>query len=121
MTHRNTRSTPIQPKIEPKVAVDRKTKTKTKTATTSRIAPEPAPIQSPSLTGPKAPSGKLAILLDRIGQPAGATIGELGDATGWQAHTIRAALSRLRQRGFPIILVTGANGRKAYRFDPKEG
>jgi len=123
MTRRNTRSTPTQPEIEPKaaVAVARKTKTKIKPATTFRIVPEPAPIQSLSVTGPKAPSGKLATLLNRIGQPDGATIGELADATGWQAHTIRAAFSRLRQRGFPITLVTGSDDRKAYRLDAKEG
>ncbi|MFG1201828.1 DUF3489 domain-containing protein [Xanthobacter aminoxidans] len=120
---RRTRSTPVQPKIEPKaiVADARKAevKAKAKAATPSRTVPEPAPAPSPTMS--KAPSGKLATLLDRIGQPTGANIDQLADATGWQKHTIRAAFSRLRQRGFPIILVTDADGRKAYRFDPKEG
>lgn len=123
MTRRTACSAPAQPKTEPKatVAVARKTKTKAKAAITPRTAPEPAPIPSLSVIEPKAPTGKLATLLDRTGQPAGASIHELADATGWQAHTIRAAFSRLRQRGFPIALVTGADGRKAYRLDPKEG
>ncbi|MFG1301933.1 DUF3489 domain-containing protein [Xanthobacter sp. V3C-3] len=123
MTRRNTRPALAQPKIEPKatVAVARKTKTKTKAATTSRTAPEPALTLPPSTITLKAPSGKLATLLDRIGQLSGATIDELSGATGWQAHTIRAAFSRLRQRGFPITLVTDADGRKAYRVDSQEG
>lgn len=120
---RRSRSTPVQPKIEPKAiaAVARKAevKAKAKAATPSRAAPEPAPVPSP--TKPKAPSGKLGALLGRIGNPSGATIDQLADATGWQAHTIRAAFSRLRQRGFPIALVAGADGRKAHRLDPKEG
>jgi len=123
MTRRNTRPAPAQPKIEPKaiVAVARKAevKAKAKAPAPSRTVPEPA--SAPSPTMPKAPSGKLATLLDRIGQPTGATIDQLADATGWQAHTIRAAFSRLRQRGFPIALVTGTDGRKAYRLEAKEG
>lgn len=120
---RRTRSTPVQPKIEPKaiIAVARKAevKAKAKAATPSRTVPEPAPLPSP--TTPKAPSGKLGTLLGRIGNPGGATIDQLADATGWQAHTIRAAFSRLRQRGFPIALVTNADGHKAYRLAAKEG
>ncbi|MFG1223504.1 DUF3489 domain-containing protein [Xanthobacter wiegelii] len=122
MARRSTRPAPAQPKIEPKAAVAaaRKTKTKAKAAPASRTTPEPAPIPSLSIPEPEAPSGKLATLLDLIGHSTGATTDELADATGWQAHTIRAALSRLRQRGFPIALVTDPDGRKAYRLDPKE-
>lgn len=122
---RHTRSTPAQPKIKSKaiVAVGRKPQVKAEAKATaaapSRTVSEPVPLPSP--TTPKAPSGKLGTLLGRIGNPGGATIDQLADATGWQKHTIRAAFSRLRQRGFPIILVTDAEGRKAYQFDPKEG
>ena len=118
---RRTACSAARSKTEPKAAVAVARKTKAKAATTSRTTPEPAPIPSLSVIEPKAPTGKLATLLDRTGQPAGASIDELADATGWQAHTIRAAFSRLRQRGFPIALVAGPDGRKAYRLDPKEG
>lgn len=117
---RRTRTIPTQPKIEPKaiVAVARKPQVKAEAKTASRTMPEPAPVPSP--TTPKAPSGKPGTLLGQIGTPAGAGIDALADATGWQAHTIRAAFSRLRQRGFPIALVTHADGRKAYRLEAKE-
>ena len=69
----------------------------------------------------KVPTGKLADVMDRIGRPAGATIDDLIAATGWQPHTIRAVLSRLRRRGNVITLATSADGRKAYRLQGTEG
>ena len=35
-------------------------------------------------------------------------------ATGWQRHTIRAALTRLRQSGFTVELRTGEDGHRTY-------
>jgi hypothetical protein len=43
-------------------------------------------------TGPRAGS-KLAILIGVLRRPAGATIPDLMEATGWQAHSIRGAIS----------------------------
>jgi hypothetical protein len=75
---------------------------------TKGAAPSPTP-------RPAAPGGKLGVLLKAIGRKQGATLAELTAATGWQAHTTRAALTRLRQRGFPAAL-TEDRGRKAYRL-----
>lgn len=114
---RRSRSNRTQPEIEPNtiVAAAGRNKTNAKFRTT----PEDDP--TPSSAWPNPPSGKLAMLLDRVSYPAGATIDELIGATGWQPHTVRAAFSRLRKRGFPIALVTDADGRKVYLLDPKEG
>ena len=65
--------------------------------------------------GPSAPGGKLGAVLKAIGRKRGATLAELTEATGWQPHTTRAALTRLRQRGFPAAL-TEESGRRAYRL-----
>ena len=65
--------------------------------------------------GSAAPGGKLGAVLKAIGRKRGATLAELTAATGWQPHTTRAALTRLRQRGFPAAL-TEEGGRKAYRL-----
>jgi hypothetical protein len=54
--------------------------------------------------GPARPGGKLGLIVDRLGLEAGATIEELTGMTGWQAHTVHAALSRLRSRGFAMRL-----------------
>lgn len=43
-----------------------------------------------------------ASMMDLLGRVEGASIAELAQATGWQAHSVRSALSRLRQRGLPI-------------------
>ena len=65
----------------------------------------------------KRPSGKLGLILDRLGRKTGATIDELVDATGWQKHSVNGALSRLRSGGFAVRLESTL-GRKAYRLAP---
>lgn len=76
-----------------------------------------APAESNHRSGASAPapSGKLGQILTAIGASQGATLGELVAQTGWLPHTTRAALTRLRQRGHPIRLVS-TEGRKAYRL-----
>ncbi len=64
---------------------------------------------------PERPGGKLGALLKAVERKRGATISELTEVTGWQPHTARAALTRLRQRGFPAVL-SEDGGRKAYRL-----
>ena len=114
---RRIRFNPTQPEIEPNAIVAAAGRNKVKAKPRTILEGDPPS----SSTSSKPPAGKLAMLLDRVSQPAGATIDELIGPTGWQSHTIRAAFSRLRHRGFPIALVTEADGRKAYRLDPKEG
>src|SRR4051812_37282963 len=50
------------------------------------------------------PSGKLGLLIEQLEDAPGAVMSDLMAATDWQAHTVRAALSRLRVRGFRIEL-----------------
>lgn len=67
-------------------------------------------------TEPTQPiSGKLGAIAHAITQPAGATMAELATLTVWQPHTIRAAISRLRQRGIDAR-ITDVDDRKAYRI-----
>ena len=58
---------------------------------------------------PRANS-KLALLLGLLSRDRGATIAELMAATGWLSHTTRAALTRLRQRGFGLQRLEGEAG-----------
>ena len=87
-------------------------------------APEPVrvpPGAKPDTPGcseeepPARPGGKLGALLDAVSGPRGATLDELATSSGWLPHTTRAALTRLRQRGFGVRL-SMADGRKAYRL-----
>jgi hypothetical protein len=65
----------------------------------------------------QAPGGKLGQVLKAVGAVDGATLAELVGLTGWQPHTTRAALTRLRQRGHGLHLDTSGE-RRAYRLDP---
>ena len=75
---------------------------------------------APVLTGrsasdQKRPTGKLGDVLGAVAAKHGASLEELVELTGWQPHTARAALTRLRQRGFAVGL-RQADGRKAYHL-----
>jgi hypothetical protein len=70
--------------------------------------PAPAPA-SPGITqstGPERRPRKREIVLALLTRPEGASTAELMAATGWQAHTVRAALSTLRKDG-EVITRTG--------------
>jgi DNA-binding MarR family transcriptional regulator len=55
---------------------------------------------------PSAPRGgtKLARVLALLERDHGATIEDLIAATGWLAHTTRAALTGLRKRGYAVAI-----------------
>jgi Protein of unknown function (DUF3489) len=57
-------------------------------------------------TRPSAPRGgsKLAQVVELLHRDHGATIAELIAATGWLAHTTRAALTGLRKRGYAVAI-----------------
>ena len=52
-------------------------------------------------TAPRAHT-KVERLLDLLRTGTGATLEDMTEATGWQAHTVRAAMTGLRKRGFEI-------------------
>ncbi|MGH6799708.1 MAG: DUF3489 domain-containing protein [Roseiarcus sp.] len=58
---------------------------------------------------PRANS-KLTLLLGLLSRDRGATIAELTAATRWLPHTTRAALTRLRKRGFRLERSKGETG-----------
>ena len=64
----------------------------------------PAEEREPGPSGPSAPrdGSKLAQVIELLQRDHGATIDELIAATGWLAHTTRAALTGLRKRGYAV-------------------
>jgi hypothetical protein len=79
--------------------------TKSETAA-PRAAPDECPINRP-----KARSGtKQSLLLDLVQREEGASIDEIVSATGWLAHTARAAITGLRKRGHDVALEKGEGG-----------
>ena len=69
---------------------------------------------SPKLATPRIPAGKNARIAELVSRSEGAGLGELASVTGWQRHTVRAALTRLRQAGFAVELRTAEDGRRTY-------
>jgi Protein of unknown function (DUF3489) len=69
---------------------------------------------APSTT-PARPSKKAAIvaLLER---PNGAALGDLTKATGWQVHSVRAALTGLRKEGKELVRDKDAASVTYYRL-----
>ncbi|CAM5207720.1 hypothetical protein BTHI11S_05858 [Bosea thiooxidans] len=63
------------------------------------------------------PATKLALLLEQMSCMQGATLATLTAATGWQPHTVRAAVVRLRQKGHAIERDRGADGVSRYRLN----
>ena len=63
------------------------------------------------------PGGKLGVLLDAVSRPEEATLEDLAAASGWLPHTTRAAITRLRQRGYDVRIATTGT-RKAYHLVP---
>ncbi len=52
--------------------------------------------------GAPRPGSKQALLVDALLRPEGATLEALRSATGWLPHTVRAALTGLRKRGYTV-------------------
>jgi hypothetical protein len=58
---------------------------------------------------------KASILQQMVAGPEGATLAALTQATGWQAHTVRSALTRLRQAGHRVERSRSDEGGTVYR------
>lgn len=61
------------------------------------------------------PRAKIDTILKHLKRVNGVTIAALQKATGWKPHSIRAALTGLRKRGFHIERSKTANCVTAYR------
>ncbi len=59
---------------------------------------------------------KQAKLIDMLKRPDGASIAQMGARTGWQPHSVRAALTGLRKRGLAINRERSDAGVTVYRI-----
>lgn len=64
------------------------------------------------------PGTKLAAIIDAMRNPDGATIAQMMAGTGWQAHTVRGAISGMvrKRLGYEVVTEKGADGQRAYRI-----
>jgi hypothetical protein len=113
-------------KLAPQKTIKSAAKPAVKTASTSRTAKSansaakatspvksaPSPV-APSSTTPR-PNSKQSQLLNLL-RTGGATIPQMSELTGWQAHTIRATLSAVFRKRLGLTvessLVAGSTGR----------
>jgi len=73
-----------------------------------------APVASPSIVPARqTKKGSILALLQR---PNGAAIGELIEVTGWQVHSVRAALTGLRKEGKELVRDKDEAGLTLYRI-----
>jgi hypothetical protein len=64
------------------------------------------------------PGTKQALLFDLLRRTEGATIADIQEATGWQPHTARAAITRIKKRSFGVTGALRDDGIRAYRLTP---
>lgn len=63
------------------------------------------------------PVTKLGCILNLLKRPEGAVLVELMEATGWQAHSIRGAVSSLKKKFGAALVIEKIDGRgRVYRL-----
>ena len=64
------------------------------------------------------PGTKLAAIIDAMRHPGGTTIAQMMAGTGWQAHSVRGAISGMvrKRLGHEVITEKGADGQRTYRI-----
>jgi hypothetical protein len=67
---------------------------------------------------PKVATGKIAILVGLLRQPGGATLEAMMAATGWQAHSVRGAISGSIKKALGLAVVSEKiDGARTYRIE----
>ena len=77
-----------------------------------------APAEAPKVPFPAKPSQKTfksALVQKLLSRARGATLGEMEEATGWQAHSVRAYLTGLRKKNLVLVRETRKDNVSAYR------
>jgi hypothetical protein len=103
----NTHNETGAPESRYQVPVTSKLETKDRPESIERVPAGPSPPRG---------SSKLAQVIELLQRDHGATIDELIAATGWLAHTTRAALTGLRKRGYPVAINRADDRGSFYRI-----
>jgi hypothetical protein len=74
--------------------------------------------RTPKVLSPATPTrpSKKAAIVALLERPDGAALNDLTKATGWQAHSVRAALTGLRKEGKELLSDKDAAGITHYRL-----
>lgn len=99
--------------------------TSSRTSTRIKARPKAARHKTTGAARKQPPSGarkdtprktRAALMRDLLARPDGASLEDLCAATGWQAHTVRAALSGLRKAGHEVARHKDGAGLSVYRI-----
>lgn len=79
----------------------------------------PTALAVASAAGPPTPRGKIGQVVALLRRDHGATMPDLMEATGWQAHSVRGAIAGAikKKLGLPVISAKSDAGR-VYRIEP---
>ena len=103
---------------------------KPKLATVDRVAavsPRVSDVSAAAVTGaspvrPEQPrQTKQARLISLLSEPEGQSVAVLGEVLGWLPHTVRAALTGLRQKGLALTKSKDEAGTTVYRLEGGAG
>lgn len=76
----------------------------------------PGKRKNPVAKPPAPRRSKKDTIIGLLQQDDGATIADLQTATGWQPHSVRAALTGLRKKGYDVDRSTAADNVSRYRI-----
>jgi hypothetical protein len=93
----------------------RKAPTKGQKARPTIMPPGPKPT---STSAEASSRSKRALLIDRLSQPEGTRIDDLTRELGWLPHTVRAALTGLRRKGYLVAREKREGQASIYRATP---
>ena len=86
-----------------------------RTASTNRKQAQSQPTKSANV--PMAPTGKIATVVALLRRPKGASIADMCKSTGWQAHSVRGALSGAIKKKLGLKVASEkTNGLRTYRI-----
>ena len=86
------------------------------------LAVDPAATHADGAAEPRRPRSregtKEAMLIAMLRRPEGATIAQVIEATGWQKHTVRGAISGAlkKKQGLEVTSEKGTSGERVYRI-----
>ena len=88
----------------------------------SKPVAERADLATSRMRGAEQPpaSTKRAQLISMLERPEGASVAEIGQRFGWLPHTVRAAITGLRNAGREVTRSKDADDRSVYRLAPVE-
>lgn len=90
-------------------------------APTEPLVSEGAELILPTIAILKTPPSKLELIIEHLRQPSGASLAGLMLATGWQVHSVRAALAAAVPKRIGIKVVSEKiDGVRRYRLPAAE-